>query len=150
MIDGLPSPAQLLSVAREQAVDLPDNEVQQLHHACPMPPWPRFQYRSVWKYSRVEVTVADQLKIFRMQTAGLRSLLEPEYEFEFVEGRWPHLEGNWSLHTVDFSKSKVRRSQYSHCRSIDIDHLEAVWLLQWPRPGRHPADRERVAADHQG
>lgn len=42
-----------------------------------------------------------------MQTAGIRSLLEPEYEFEFVEGRWPHLEGNWSLHTVDFSKSKV-------------------------------------------
>lgn len=42
-----------------------------------------------------------------MQTAGIRSLLEPEYEFEFVEGRWPHLEGNWSLHTVDFSKSNV-------------------------------------------
>lgn len=42
-----------------------------------------------------------------MQTAGIRSILEPEYEFEFVEGRWPHLEGNWSLHTVDFSKSKV-------------------------------------------
>jgi hypothetical protein len=42
-----------------------------------------------------------------MQTAGIRSQLEPEYEFEFVEGRWPHLEGNWSLHTVDFSKSNV-------------------------------------------
>lgn len=47
------------------------------------------------------------LQIFQMQTAGIRSLLEPEYEFEFVEGRWPHLEGNWSLHTVDFSKSNV-------------------------------------------
>lgn len=47
-----------------------------------------------------------------MQTAGIRSLLEPEYEFEFVEGRWPHLEGNWSLHTVDFSKSNVRFLSY--------------------------------------
>lgn len=43
-----------------------------------------------------------------MQTAAIRSFLEPEYEFEFVEGRWPHLEGNWSVHTTDFSKSKVR------------------------------------------
>lgn len=42
-----------------------------------------------------------------MQTAAIRSFLEPEYHFEFVEGRWPHLEGNWSVHTTDFSKSKV-------------------------------------------
>ncbi|KAK8863027.1 ef-hand calcium-binding domain protein [Apiospora arundinis] len=41
------------------------------------------------------------------ETAAIRSFLEPEYHFEFVEGRWPHLEGNWSVHTTDFSKSKV-------------------------------------------
>ncbi|GME45290.1 putative ef-hand calcium-binding domain protein [Neofusicoccum parvum] len=54
-----------------------------------------------------------------MQTAGIRSLLEPEYEFEFVEGRWPHLEGNWSLHTVDFSKSKL----YGYYNGLDLDDI---------------------------
>ncbi|KAH7044042.1 serine hydrolase-domain-containing protein [Macrophomina phaseolina] len=53
------------------------------------------------------------------ETAGLRSLLEPEYEFEFVEGRWPHLEGNWSLHTVDFSKSKL----YGYYNGLDLDDI---------------------------
>ncbi|KAK1994699.1 hypothetical protein LX36DRAFT_660324 [Colletotrichum falcatum] len=61
-------------------------------------------------------------EIFRMQTAGIRSLLEPEYEFEFVEGRWPHLEGNWSLHTVDFSKSNL----YGFYNMLDIDDILAT------------------------
>jgi hypothetical protein len=41
-----------------------------------------------------------------MQTAGFRSLLE-DYEFDFVEGQMPHVEGNWSLHTKDFASSKL-------------------------------------------
>lgn len=58
-----------------------------------------------------------------MQTAGIRSLLEPEgWEFEFVEGRWPHLEGNWSLHTVDFSKSKL----YGYYNGLDLDDVLAT------------------------
>ncbi|KAJ0163086.1 Ovarian cancer-associated -like protein [Colletotrichum tanaceti] len=61
-------------------------------------------------------------EIFRMQTAGIRSLLEPEYEFVFVEGRWPHLEGNWSLHTVDFSKSNL----YGFYNMLDIDDILAT------------------------
>ncbi|KAH8802507.1 serine hydrolase FSH [Xylogone sp. PMI_703] len=44
--------------------------------------------------------------IFRMQTAGFRSLLD-DFEFEFVEGRMPHTEGNWSLHTKDFATSRL-------------------------------------------
>lgn len=31
----------------------------------------------------------------------------PEYEFEFVQGQMPHVEGNWSLHTTDFADSKL-------------------------------------------
>ncbi|KAH9429155.1 hypothetical protein MCOR02_010563 [Pyricularia oryzae] len=61
-------------------------------------------------------------EIFRMQTAGIRSQLEPEYEFEFVEGRWPHLEGNWSLHTVDFSKSNL----YGFYNMLDIEDILAT------------------------
>ncbi|KAJ4415839.1 hypothetical protein N0V82_007099 [Gnomoniopsis sp. IMI 355080] len=57
-----------------------------------------------------------------MQTAGIRSLLEPEFEFEFVEGRWPHLEGNWSLHTVDFSKSNL----YGYYNGLDIEDILAT------------------------
>lgn len=41
-----------------------------------------------------------------MQTAGFRSLLD-DYEFDFVQGQMPHVEGNWSLHTTDFAKSKL-------------------------------------------
>ncbi|KAK7948829.1 uncharacterized protein PG986_009715 [Apiospora aurea] len=59
-------------------------------------------------------------EIFRMQTAAIRSFLEPEYHFEFVEGRWPHLEGNWSVHTTDFSKSKVISHIHS---SVEGSHL---------------------------
>ncbi|KAF1981616.1 hypothetical protein K402DRAFT_232505 [Aulographum hederae CBS 113979] len=44
--------------------------------------------------------------IFRMQTAGFRSLLD-DFEFEFVQGQMPHVEGNWSLHTTDFADSKL-------------------------------------------
>ncbi|RFU27066.1 hypothetical protein B7463_g9262, partial [Scytalidium lignicola] len=46
------------------------------------------------------------MKIFRMQTAGFRSLLD-DIEFEFIEGRMPHTEGNWSLHTKDFATSRL-------------------------------------------
>ncbi|KAK8134560.1 Hydrolase FUB4 [Apiospora sp. TS-2023a] len=61
-------------------------------------------------------------EIFRMQTAAIRSFLEPEYHFEFVEGRWPHLEGNWSVHTTDFSKSKL----YGYYNGLDINDVLAT------------------------
>ncbi|KAL8397628.1 hypothetical protein RB594_004366 [Gaeumannomyces avenae] len=61
-------------------------------------------------------------EIFRMQTAAIRSFLEPEYEFEFVEGRWPHLEGNWSVHTTDFSKSKL----YGYYNGLNLDDILAT------------------------
>ncbi|KAK8129685.1 Hydrolase FUB4 [Apiospora kogelbergensis] len=61
-------------------------------------------------------------EIFRMQTAAIRSFLEPEYHFEFVEGRWPHLEGNWSVHTTDFSKSKL----YGFYNGLDISDILAT------------------------
>ena len=60
------------------------------------------------------------IQIFRMQTAAIRSFLEPEYHFEFVEGRWPHLEGNWSVHTTDFSKSKVTSFISTHLKELHL------------------------------
>ncbi|KAH8880113.1 hypothetical protein GQ53DRAFT_755370 [Thozetella sp. PMI_491] len=44
--------------------------------------------------------------IFKMQTAGFRSLLD-DYEFDFVQGQMPHVEGNWSLHTNQFANSQL-------------------------------------------
>ncbi|KAK8086416.1 hypothetical protein PG994_001390 [Apiospora phragmitis] len=55
--------------------------------------------------------------------AGLQyAEMEPEYHFEFVEGRWPHLEGNWSVHTTDFSKSKL----YGYYNGLDISDILAT------------------------
>lgn len=45
-------------------------------------------------------------QIFKMQTAGFRSLLD-DFEFDFVQGHMPHVEGNWSLHTKDFASSRL-------------------------------------------
>lgn len=42
-------------------------------------------------------------EIFRMQTAPIRAALE-DFEWVFVQGTVRHTEGNWSLHTSDFSK----------------------------------------------
>lgn len=79
-----------------------------------------------------------------MQTAGIRSLLEPEYEFEFVEGRWPHLEGNWSLHTVDFSKSNV---------SLSLSHLKwcyRVTCVSHIRPLRGRSEHKNCVLNEYG
>lgn len=79
-----------------------------------------------------------------MQTAGIRSLLEPEYEFEFVEGRWPHLEGNWSLHTVDFSKSNV--SIPDHCFLCWVGSQGAEIPLYW---ASLPLEVPTLSASHE-
>lgn len=115
-----------------------------------------------------------------MQTAGIRSLLEPEYEFEFVEGRWPHLEGNWSLHTVDFSKSNVSTQWlcfgcwatmpptpsgspcllkcllWSVLKEDELPtisvliYAQAVWVLQYVGHRGHPGHGERAASGYRG
>jgi len=42
--------------------------------------------------------------IFKMQTAGFRSLLD-DFEFEFVQGTVPHAQEGWAIHTADFANS---------------------------------------------
>ncbi|KAH6699763.1 serine hydrolase FSH [Leptodontidium sp. MPI-SDFR-AT-0119] len=56
--------------------------------------------------------------IFKMQTAGFRSLLD-DYEFDFVQGQMPHTEGNWSLHTKDFSSSSL----WGYFNLLDLEDI---------------------------
>ncbi|KAF2207328.1 hypothetical protein CERZMDRAFT_102425 [Cercospora zeae-maydis SCOH1-5] len=53
-------------------------------------------------------------EIFRMQTAPIRSFLD-DFEFVFVQGTVRHTEGNWSLHTADFSKFPL----YAYYNALD-------------------------------
>lgn len=54
------------------------------------------------------------VQIFRMQTSPIRSHLD-DFEFVFVQGTVRHTEGNWSLHTADFSKSPL----YTYYNALD-------------------------------
>ncbi|KAI5459612.1 serine hydrolase FSH [Mariannaea sp. PMI_226] len=42
-------------------------------------------------------------EIFQAQTASLRSCLDDDFDFEFVQGTELHTEGNWSVYTSQFS-----------------------------------------------
>lgn len=54
------------------------------------------------------------VQIFRMQTSPIQSHLD-DFEFVFVQGTVRHTEGNWSLHTADFSKSPL----YTYYNALD-------------------------------
>ncbi|CAK4031883.1 Hypothetical predicted protein [Lecanosticta acicola] len=76
-------------------------------------------------------------EIFRMQTAPIRAHLE-DFEFVFIQGTVRHTEGNWSLHTADFSQSPL----YTYYNPLDPasitqthSELQAILTQEGPFDG---------------